>query len=136
MRVAFPEADFYFHKAGKEFPGMLEDYDEGKCQVMAVGYEDTSLNADFLNGLCKRNLVYTDSLVIEIPVAFPIKSEFVAGFSHWMYTGDRMGDASLQTSKDLFYADISCSVEFSDGETEGSEYAEIKVKNSKYLIAS
>lgn len=131
LRAAFPDADFYFHKAGKEFPGMLEDYDAGKCKVMAVGYEDTSLDTNFLNQLCKRNLVYTDSVIAEIPIAFPIRSEYVAGFSHWLYTGDRNGDASLQASKDLFFEDVSCDVNFDDEVAEEGEYAKIQVKNSK-----
>ena len=51
-----------------QFAGMLEDLDAGECHVMAVGYEDTSMDTAYLEKLCDRDLVYTDSLVVEVPI--------------------------------------------------------------------
>ena len=87
LQTAFPGAHFYFHKGMKGFPGILEDYDAGKCKVMAVGYEDTSMDTSFLNSLCERDLVYTDSLLIEIPMGFPISPELNKGVSYWIHQG-------------------------------------------------
>ena len=36
---AWPEAKFYFHQEGNEFHGVLSDYIDGKCDLLAVGYE-------------------------------------------------------------------------------------------------
>lgn len=46
-------------------PCQLEDYDEGKCQVMAVGRLDTINDLTLMSKFCERGLVYTDSLVLE-----------------------------------------------------------------------
>lgn len=52
---------------------MLTDlYDQGKCDVLAVGDIDMFSNLQIANELCKRNLVATTSLIIENAIAFPI----------------------------------------------------------------
>ena len=113
-----------------QFPGVLEDYDAGRCRVMAIGYEDTSMDKVFLEKLCERDLVYnTNSPIAEIPIAFPIRSDLAAGFSYWMYQGERYHKASIQTSKDEYTQEIACNVHFSEGDTETSDYDEITVRN-------
>ncbi|KAL7540473.1 hypothetical protein ACHAXR_010132, partial [Thalassiosira sp. AJA248-18] len=129
LQVAWPDAKFYFHEDGNEFPGILDDFDANKCSAMAVGYEDTSMDEVYLTKLCERNLVYTDSIIAEIPIAFPIRSKLASGFSYWMYEGERRHDVSLQIAKDAFPQDIDCRVHFSREDTEGSEYDEITVNN-------
>ena len=73
--------------------------------MLVIGYEDTSMDMEFLEKICDRNLVYTSSIVAEIPVgkkdrvgflfsfcsalpilreAFPIRSSLASGFSYWM----------------------------------------------------
>lgn len=85
LEVAWPEAKFYFHQDANEFPGVLDDYlAGGNCQAMAIGYEDTAMDITFLDRLCREDLVYTDSMVVEIPIAFPIRSDLTSGFSYWM----------------------------------------------------
>jgi hypothetical protein len=42
---------------------------------MAIGREDTVFDEALMERFCERDLVYTDSLVLETPIAFPIKSE-------------------------------------------------------------
>ena len=51
---------------------LTEDYDSGKCDVLAVGDIDMFSNLEIGNELCKRNLVATTSLIIENAIAFPI----------------------------------------------------------------
>lgn len=47
---------------------MLEDWDLGKCNVLALGIEDTSMDKAFLEDICERGLVYTSSVIAEIPI--------------------------------------------------------------------
>ena len=56
-------------------PPVLDDYDAGHCAAMAIGREDTTTDGDLLEMFCERNLVYTDSLVLENPIGFPINPE-------------------------------------------------------------
>jgi len=87
LKIAWPNANFYFHRDGNEFHGMMDDYDAGKCRVMAVGWEDTGFDTAFLKKLCERNLVYTDSIIDETPIAFPIRPGLASGFSYWIQQG-------------------------------------------------
>lgn len=134
FEVAWPDAKFYFHQEAREFPGVLEDYDDGKCNVMAIGLEDTSMDQIFLEKLCSRNLVYTTSLVAETPIAFPIRSDLAAGLSYWMYQGERYNTASIQTAKDAFPQDTSCEVHLSSENSDTSDYDAIRVPNFLFPI--
>ncbi|KAL7540238.1 hypothetical protein ACHAXR_012527, partial [Thalassiosira sp. AJA248-18] len=139
LRGAWPDAKFYFHQDGNDFLGILNDYDANMCSAMAVGYEDTSMDEVYLKKMCERNLVYTDSIIAEIPIAFPIRSKLASGFSYWMWEGERRHDVSLQIAKDDFRPDIDCSVHFNhvlfnQEDPEGSEYDEISVNNMFFPI--
>ena len=105
----------------------MDDYLKGKCQVLAIGYEDTSMDKSFLEKMCTNELVYTTSVVAEVPMAFPLRQGISSGVSYWMYRGERLG-VTLQTSKDEFPTQIGCDVHLSD-EVEGDEMDEITVKN-------
>jgi len=129
LEVAYPDAKFYFHDKGREFHGVLEDYEDGKCQVMAIGYEDTSMDVKFIEKLCRNKLVFTNSLVLEIPIAFPIRSHLTSGFSYWMYQGEKYHGTSIQTSKDEFPQDIACNVQYSEEDIETSVHDKITVQN-------
>ena len=59
LRDAWPDGNFYFHQEGNEFRGILQDYDEGKCSVMVVGWEDTVADTELLNMYCERNIAFT-----------------------------------------------------------------------------
>lgn len=126
-QIAYPDANFYFHDDGNEFSGVMDDYLAGNCQVLAIGYEDTSMDTNFLESMCTNDLVYTTSVIAETPMAFPLRQGISSGFSYWMYQGERLG-VSLQTSKDEFPTQIGCDVHLSD-DAEGDEMDEITVKN-------
>ena len=68
LESRWPDARFVFHEEGREFPGLLDDWDAKKCEVLALGMEDTSMDKNFLEEICKRELVYTASVIAEIPV--------------------------------------------------------------------
>lgn len=129
MQTAWPDAKFIFHEEGNDFHGLLDDYDAGKCRLMAVGMEDTSYDTSYLERLCERDLVYTDSHVIELPIGFPIRRELAAGFSYWILEGEKNQGTSIQTVKEEFAPQVSCAVKFSGQATEGSDTDEIGVKN-------
>lgn len=63
LETAWPSANFVYSKAG--FPGMLDDYDANKCEVMAVGEMDTQGDISLMNKFCERRLLFTESLFIE-----------------------------------------------------------------------
>ena len=98
---------------------MLDDYIDGNCNLLAIGYEDTSLDKVFLERLCENNLVYTSSVIVEAAIAFPIRRDLASGFSYWIQEGKRNG-ADLQTAKEKFNPNLSCDVHFSkEAESEG-----------------
>ena len=98
---------------------MLNDYIDGNCNLLAIGYEDTSLDKVFLERLCENNLVYTSSVIVEAAIAFPIRRDLASGFSYWIQEGKRNG-ADLQTAKEKFNPNLSCDVHFSkEAEPEG-----------------
>ena len=98
---------------------MLNDYIDGNCNLLAIGYEDTSLDKVFLERLCENNLVYTSSVIVEAAIAFPIRRDLASGFSYWIQEGKRNG-ADLQTAKEKFNQNLSCDVHFSkEAESEG-----------------
>ena len=132
LQIAWPKANFYFTESGKEFLGMLEDYSLGRCDVMAVGWEDTSMDLAFREQICDMNLVFTDSLIIEIPIAFPVRPELASGFSYWMYRLERFSGLSIDTMKETYaeeYGRKSCNVEISEGVNElSNDYDKITVR--------
>lgn len=78
-QIAWPNANFYFHESGREVLGMIEDYEAGKCEVLAIGWEDNSVDMGVREKLCENNIFFTDSLILETPQAFPINQKLAAG---------------------------------------------------------
>eukprot|EP00956_Cyclotella_meneghiniana_P038557 scaffold156105_cov73-Cyclotella_meneghiniana.AAC.2 len=117
----------------KGFLGMLDDYAAKKCDALAVGYEDTILNSVFLEAMCKNNLVYTDSVVVEIPIAFPIRQDLSSGFSYWVREAKRNG-IDLEAAKENYRPSVSCEIQLTDVELGGDEYAQITVPNMFFVF--
>jgi hypothetical protein len=132
LEIAWPKANFYFTESGQEFNGMLEDYRLGRCDVMAVGWEDASMDLIFREQICEMDLVFTDSVIIEIPIAFPVRSDLASGFSYWMYRLERFSGLSIDTMKETYaeeYGRESCNVEISEGVNElSNDYDKITVR--------
>ena len=97
---------------------MLDDYTAGKCDVLAVGYEDTILSEDFLEEMCENNLVYTSSVVVEVPIAFPIRQDLSSGFSYWVREAKRNG-IDLEAAKEKYQPSASCEIQLEDVEMGG-----------------
>mmetsp|Transcript_36129 Transcript_36129/g.67048 ORF Transcript_36129/g.67048 Transcript_36129/m.67048 type:complete len:698 (-) Transcript_36129:205-2298(-) len=129
LELAWPNGKFVFSEAGTEFYGVLDDYINGKCKALAIGWEDTSMDRSFLDRLCENELVYTDSMFHETPIAFPIRQGLAAGFSHWMLQAKRNHNLVLQAVKDEFATESACNVHFSAENIETSDYDPIDVEH-------
>jgi len=79
LPLAWPTAKFLFSESDNDFHGVLDDYTAGKCKALAIGWEDTSMDRSFLDKICKRELVYTESMFFETPMGFPIRQDLAAG---------------------------------------------------------
>lgn len=120
------------------FLSVLEDYDAGKCAVLAIGKEDTLFDSTLMEKFCQRELVFTDSLILETPIAFPIKPEIMSGMSYWILEAEKYHSVSIENSKVKYSPHLSCNVELAQEEDLG-DYAQISVLNmilpiSKYLM--
>mmetsp|Transcript_14706 Transcript_14706/g.29438 ORF Transcript_14706/g.29438 Transcript_14706/m.29438 type:complete len:739 (+) Transcript_14706:148-2364(+) len=138
LTTKWPDAKFVFHTEGNEFFGLLDDYRAGKCDVLAVGREDTTMDLELLNQFCDEGLVYTNSLVMENPIAFPVSPELASGLSYWILNGDKYRGVNLQKSKEKYIArnklQPKCNVELSAQTTERNVYAQIMPSNMFFPI--
>jgi len=130
LEMAWPKANFYYIDGSKGFHGMMDEYDLGRCQVLAVGTEDTHMDLALMEKFCERDLVFTNSLFVDIPVAFPIRPELASEWSYWMFQGERFHGLSLSNEKNKYLEKHGkgCNVDFSHDEADSSDdYAEITV---------
>jgi len=104
LKAAWPGASFVF--SSLEHTGLFEDYDAGNCDLLAVPHTRLTPSRALERGLCKRGLVFTNSLVMENPVAIPIQPEFAPGLSYWMYQGEKYHSISLEKSMKKYDASI------------------------------
>jgi hypothetical protein len=132
LQITWPKANFYFSNSGREYFGIFEDYKLGLCEVMAVGLEDVLMDLELSGIMCEMDLVFTNSLIIEIPIALPIRPELAPGFSYWLYRLERFSGLSIETEKEEYrvkYKWESCNVKlFSEVNEQSDDYAEITVR--------
>ena len=50
----WPSAKFIYSDSGKEYYGLLDDYDAGKCDAMAVGRGSSEMDLTLLDLYCER----------------------------------------------------------------------------------
>jgi len=130
LPLAWPTAKFLFKHSNHH--RMLEDYKAGKCEALAIGWEDTSLDPSFLDKICETQLVYTKSIFFETPIGFPIRQALAAGFSHWILEAKGKNGIDIQTAKNEYtrksmLAGSSCKVQFSVEDIESSDYDPITI---------
>ena len=109
LEIAWPNANFYYHNEGFEVQGIINDYLADKCQVMVIGYDNPIMDGTLMNQLCDNDLVYTDSMAVQVRIAMPIRSELVRGFSYWMRTGEKLG-LTYDIVAEKFKPTIKCNV--------------------------
>mmetsp|Transcript_383 Transcript_383/g.621 ORF Transcript_383/g.621 Transcript_383/m.621 type:complete len:507 (-) Transcript_383:907-2427(-) len=79
LSKAWPAANFVFTERDSNHHDIMDDYTDEKCQALAISWEGTSMDHSFLDRVCERKLVYTDSIFIQIPIGFPIRKDLAAG---------------------------------------------------------
>jgi len=90
---------------------MGQSFDAGKCDVMAMGIFDIRFDRNSMNEFCKRDVVFTKGLVIEVPMAFPVKKELAAGLSHWFLETEKQFGITFEKMYDPYQPEVDCSVE-------------------------
>ena len=66
------------------------------------------------------------------PVAWPIRPDYVAGLSYWIYTADKKYGLNVESLKEDYDAKTEqpmCNVQFSLQESDSDEYTEISLSN-------
>ncbi len=116
LELKWPDATWVWPSDG--FDAMFEAYARGECKVLAIGREDTLMNKDYLKRVCEHKLVYTDILITENPIAFPIAPQLASAFSYWMYVAEKEHGLSLENVKQAFIEKnkikAECEVELSN----------------------
>ncbi|KAL7545018.1 hypothetical protein ACHAWF_008392 [Thalassiosira exigua] len=129
LQAAWPKAMFYFHEDSKEYVGMMDDYVAGKCKAMVVSWRDTAYDTPYVEMLCENKLVYTESLVIEMPMGFPVRRQLAAGISFWILEAEKYHAVSIKKLKEELPQASSCEIRYSAEDAESSEYDAITLEN-------
>jgi len=94
---------------------------------------DNTMDLDIREALCDNNLVFTDSLVIETPTAFPINADLASGFSYWMYQAEKKHGISITKMNEEYLEQVnkatSCPLKLSEQDGSGGDYDKITVQN-------
>jgi len=132
LKMAWPKGNFI--NGSKGFHEMVDSYDQDQCEVLAVGWEDTSINLALMEKFCERDLVFTKSVFVEIPMAFPIRPELASDMSYWMFQGERFHDITYANEKNEYskenegWSGWSCNVHLSEeGAKPSDKYDRITV---------
>jgi len=91
LESKYPKVDWVFHKEDPTWLGVIENYDTGKCRAIVSSLSDVTDGLPIMEEFCARNLVYTGSEVISIPIAFPVCNKYAAGISSWVLEAARQG---------------------------------------------
>ena len=142
FQLDYPKANWLFpseFSSGGGYMSMLEAYARGDCKVLTFGREETGMNVNVLKRMCELDLVYTDILVHENPIAFPIKKELASSFSYWMYAAETLHDMDFKSKKQEFIDnnDINpqCEVELSQlNNGEADDFARVSPGNMFFPI--
>ena len=138
IRLKWPDGKWIFPGSG--FEDMFEAYANGECKVLAVGIEDTIMNMGIISKLCELNLVYTESLVTENPIAFPINPQLASSLSYWMYLGEKTYGIDFKSKKQEYIEknDINpqCELELSqlNNAEEADDFASVTAGNMFFPI--
>ena len=133
LKLKWPDGNWVWSD-GREFHGLLDAYARGECEVLAIGREDTIMDPDFISRVCDLKLVYTDNVITENPVAFPIAPQLAAAFSYWMYTAEKNHGHSLESAKQAFINEnnirAECEVELTNlNMEEVDDFARVTTSN-------
>ena len=69
--------------------------------MFAIGSSMLELDSFLLKKLCENKLVVTKEVLVEVPVAFPIRDELASGMSYWIHEAKRNG-LTMEKVKEKF----------------------------------
>jgi len=132
IRLIWPKANWLFPSGG--FDGMFEAHARGDCKVLAIGREHAFVDTDFVGRVCKAGLVFTEVLIHENPIAFPIRPQLASAFSYWMYTAEKSQGYSLESEKQAYTEENKtkkkCEIDLSNlNKNEAGDFARVTTSN-------
>ncbi|KAL7545097.1 hypothetical protein ACHAWF_008455 [Thalassiosira exigua] len=130
LEIAYPSAKFVCNSA--TYDELLDDFDAGRCDFLAVGKDDALSNIELVNQFCNRNLTFTDSVILENQVSFPVRSELAAGLSYWIHVAEKYHKVTVRTVLEeynrKYQRQAKCAVDITTSQ-EVDDYAHITPKN-------
>jgi len=99
---AWEHANFIFSESGGNYNSMIDDFIVGRCDVLAASLDEIITDVDLVNRFCDNDLVFVNSVVLENPIAFPVRAELASKLSYWIYRGDKDEGISLQASQEEY----------------------------------
>eukprot|EP00984_Skeletonema_dohrnii_P001684 scaffold549_cov150-Skeletonema_dohrnii-CCMP3373.AAC.1 len=110
---------------------MFEAYTRGDCKVLAIGRESAF---EHVERICELGLVFTDVLIHENPIAFPIRPQLASAFSYWVYTAEKSYGYSLESAKQAYIKETEiknqCEIELSNlNQEEADDFAPVSESN-------
>ena len=115
LMTTWPDANWVFNGA---YDAMLENFDAGHCVGLIGGKGDVLADAHLMNEFCVRNLVDTNTIILEKPVAFPACKDMVAGISYWIYEAEKSGIV-FNSYQDASQPQQVCPLSIYDNDAEG-----------------
>ena len=118
--TTWPAANWVFNEAskGSVYDGMLENFDAGNCGGLVGGKGDLLASTPLMNEFCVRNLVDTNTILLEKPIAFPACKDIVAGISYWIYEAERKGIV-FESYQDASQPPQVCQLSIYDNDADG-----------------
>jgi len=98
----------------------LTDALRSKCKVLVIG-EELLLDTEIVQALCESDLLVTDSVLLKIPLAFPVRPQINNGLSYWMHHGQTLKGVSWESARTKVTAETvyKCNLNLSDYESSG-----------------
>lgn len=118
--TTWPGANWVFNEAskGSAYDGMLENFDAGNCGGLIGSKGDVLHDTSLMNKFCVRNLVDTNRIILEKPIAFPACNDIVAGISYWIYEAEKRGIA-FKSYQDASQPPSVCQMSIYDNGADG-----------------
>lgn len=102
--------------------GLIDDWDAGLCDFIAMGESDASANIELMDMFCDRELFFAPNIIIENLVAFPIRSNLASSLSYWIYEAEKYHGITVESMRQEYDEDNNrfprCKVSFSAEDTD------------------
>mmetsp|Transcript_23032 Transcript_23032/g.23410 ORF Transcript_23032/g.23410 Transcript_23032/m.23410 type:complete len:269 (-) Transcript_23032:103-909(-) len=115
LKIMWPKATFVNASVHEDpYVAMLEDYDNNLCSAIVTGLSDIRNDVGIMKKFCERNLVKSGEPVLEFPLGFPIRKEYMAAISHLIYRGQKQEKKITYTNfEQTIQPSLMCSLDLS-----------------------